>query len=444
MVEIFTVRRDYCPEVLYLQVELKFPSLRGQDFQIENAGRLIRRNTSLSIKHLCKDNDELVILSDTLPSIQNDFHTESTTTVTPTVFTRTATATSIEGIEQQRFDAKSKFQPEFELLIRREHLVEDSLNQFDISNQHIHVKFVGEVGVDAMGISRSFFSDFWEDFAMKYGAGANMVNLEYKSAITSDQMKSVGRILSSGFILTGYIPPNVNTAAIYRLLSGNLPSKSFVLKSFCDSLDDFDRSCIEKAQASLEFDDDLKLSLVNILSKHHFTSLPSPETLSSILHDLSFFVSIVKPWYMLDWISRGINETHHQPLQGISEELFCKYMELMKPSGSDVALKLIPMYSDVDYLFIAEERVFGYLERFLKGASTEVCARFLKYVSGCELLCSVTVEFNSQFEEELMIPNASTCGRVLTISRYFLNQEQFDNILNNLLQSRLWKRFEVM
>jgi len=61
------------------------------------------------------------------------------------------------------------------------------------------------MGEDAQGITRGFFSDFWEEFCKVYVDGGNL-SVAPDKMLPVEHIKSLGRIFVAGFITTGFIP----------------------------------------------------------------------------------------------------------------------------------------------------------------------------------------------------------------------------------------------
>ena len=120
-------------------------------------------------------------------------------------------------------------------------------------------------------------------------------------------------------------------------------------------------------------------------------------------------------------------------------------MEKKKPKGSDIVQTLAPSFSeDFNYKF-AEERSLTFLESFLEDLDNAGASTFMKYVSGCEIMQDrVRVEFNSETNAELMVPRANTCGVSINIFRFFLNQNQFSEVMGNLLGNPSFNGIDLM
>ena len=189
---------------------------------------------------------------------------------------------------------------------------------------------------------------------------------------------------------------------------------------------------------------EVKLAISRTLSKFELKSLPTtPLDLKLVLESLANFFLYVKPYHMLQFIRKGALSITSK-FEKCSEQEFLSYIEKQKPKGSDIVKILKPSYSeDLNYKF-AEETVVTFLEDFLEDLNHEDASTFMKYVSGCEMMRdNVRVEFNSETNVEMMVPKAGTCGVSLNLSRFFINQNQFSEIMSNLLANpSLWTRFD--
>lgn len=259
-------KKSELPETLYRKVGEKFDSLFGQDFIITNINKekpRIRRNSVLPLQYTVQNDDLFYIDLD-----ENDFlQLQSIKGNIP------ATLAALESNRNSTFLNLGYLH---ELVIQKKHLVQEALEQFGFSNQKIRVIFVGEVGEDLAGITRSLFAEFWEEFFLKYGTGKYIYNLCFSpdKALTEQEVRAAGRILVTGYIVTGYIPAFINHAFLYRLLSGKVPSSNYIKDSFLNCLDSFDQAVIEQALPGAKYGNKMKSCLVNIFYQFGFSSVP--------------------------------------------------------------------------------------------------------------------------------------------------------------------------
>ena len=103
-------------------------------------------------------------------------------------------------------------------------------------------------------------------------------------------------------------------------------------------------------------------------------------------------------------------------------------------------------YSNDKSLFGLEEKVYGYVERYIQSLSVENAATFMKYVSGAEMMQTlIFVTFNGNTSREMMIPTAHTCSVELEVSRFYFSFEQFKDSMDNILRNNFaWDRFDAI
>ena len=419
------MKSDDTAEAVYLKVHEIFPVLKDKTFLIKNLDPErydIRRESIVLMYAVIRTGEKFRIITE-------------------------EPITDIEKVEKHRKEILSSYDDTHELFLQREYLVVESLNQFDFSEKKIFVKFHGEQGHDYNGISRSFYSDFWEEFCKVHGKGGNKYFFSVKPgrSLTTKEIQSLANILITGYITTGYLPLFVNQALLYRLLSGKIPSSKFTTSSFMECLDNNDFNLIESAlKKNSEFSLDFKTLLVNFFCKFSsdFDVMPNKNNFRECLDNIAFHVTFVNVWFWLDIMST-ILERIQSPLINISELNFSRLMDSLKPIGKHI--DLIPCYSPIAFHKEAEERVFGFVRKFVNGLNGEDTALFLKFCTGFEKQSEVYVEFSSEILEELMLPVAHVCGSSVSVSRYFLNENQLFKIFGRVLRNRdSWRKFEIM
>ena len=117
-----------------------------------------------------------------------------------------------------------------QVLVSRENLFEQALDIYkddSIRGCRLCVAFNDEDGDDFDGLTRefSFFNHYCKGHTMQF------IELHPQNIPTSSVCLSAGRILLHGFILTGYLPINLNPALIFSLLTSRDPSKDLILES---------------------------------------------------------------------------------------------------------------------------------------------------------------------------------------------------------------------
>ena len=352
-----------------------------------------------------------------------------------------------EVVNNLRVELLKKIQDSMQILIRREFLFHDVVEQLKSVEKlcTLYVKYEGEEGEDFRGLTRDVISEFWKEFMHKFTEGEDYVYISPKpNEIPSPEILiAVGKFLTLGYIITGYLPLQLNISNLYFLLTGkeSVNKVSSLLSCFSDT----SKNLIGVCRLSSEFSAELKVSIANLLSKYSFCTLPQPHEFEETIETLAAYVLHIQPFYVCWLIKKGAAQ-FSSPLSTIPEDVLDDLLRKLKPKGSDICECLHPVFSDNISLRTAEERSFSFLESFIEEMDFTSAAVFMKFVSGCEIRHEeITVEFNGETNLELMIPRASTCGVSINISRFFTNQNQFFAIMKNLLNdSSLWKTFEAI
>ena len=129
-----------------------------------------------------------------------------------------------------------------------------------------------------------------------------------------------------------------------------------------------------------------------------------------------------------------------------NEEVFQSYLDSISPSGEELIKKVICSSHSEDPTFkLREEEIIEYLKCFLCGCSKDMISDFLEFVTGCETLVGlIHIQFNSEDNENLLLPKANTCSKTLHLTRYINSQEHFDGLMRQALKKGShWSFFSV-
>ena len=308
-----------------------------------------------------------------------------------------------------------------EILVERVNVFEDALKIYEdnsILKCKLYVKFKDEEGYDFNGLTREFFSEFWKKFLETYGKGDS-----YKyTSICSDNIPSVslcisaGRILHHRFLMTDYLPINMNEGTLLKILTNKDPSEDLLVSSFLKFFAFAEEKLLsEYLSETVEYTNDKKIRITNILSNFSLKSIPSSSCeLNDILKKLSKFEILISPFYMLCnmYVSNEINDK-------ITQHVMLKRVEQLKPSGNVLSGNLVLRFSEEPTSYGLEERVFGYIERFVQTLSIQKSQDLMKYVSGSEVSNTIFVSFHGITNSEEMLPKSHTCSVELEVSRFF-------------------------
>ena len=193
-----------------------------------------------------------------------------------------------------------------QVLVSRENLFEQALDIYkddSICGCRLYVAFNDDDGDDFDGLTREIFSLFWKSFFNHYCKGHTMqfIELHPQNIPTSLVCLSAGRILLHGFILTGYLPINLNSALICSLLTSRDPSKDLILDCFLKSFTTAEEHFLKRSiNYKAPFSPEERMRLANILCHYPVQTIPSSSTvLKETLDNLGSYVTLVTPYIML-------------------------------------------------------------------------------------------------------------------------------------------------
>lgn len=114
-----------------------------------------------------------------------------------------------------------------------EHAIETYLEKPNLANHFsdMFVSFTGEEAVDFGGVSRDFFSGFWEEAYKKMFDGAALLTPACHADVDVDQFEVLGRILSHGYLCCGFIPTRITFPVLAFALLG-LSNRKFCWSHF--------------------------------------------------------------------------------------------------------------------------------------------------------------------------------------------------------------------
>ena len=302
------------------------------------------------------------------------------------------------------------------------------------NNFKIIVCFSGESAVDFGGVSRDFFSGFWEAAYKKMFDGAALLTPACHSEVNIDDFEVLGKILSHGYLSCGFLPTRLAFPVIAFILLGlstNI-SQSILVNSFSEFLGPLDRKAISTALEAKEFTMGIKSNVITILSRFGCREVPTPHNLVRLLCSLARHHFKSQPFAALSAMHAGVPKKHKPFWQAIGVEELRELYDAMTANPE----KILEILVEPDYSNINEQRVFGYLQQFVGEMKLDEAKRFLRFVTGSSVVTGeeITLSFNA-LSGAARCPLAHTCTNLLdlpyTYSTYLEFVEEFTVLLAN-------------
>lgn len=160
------------------------------------------------------------------------------------------------------------------ITVKRASIYDDAISAYStrpklVNQCPLSVNFDGEEGVDLGGLSRDFFTGFWEEAYVKMFDGAALLTPLLHPNMDISQFAILGQILSHGYLCCGFIPTRICFPVLAFVLLGlctTIP-RPLLVDCFSDFLTEVDRKAIAKALEAKEFTPCMKTNVINILSR---------------------------------------------------------------------------------------------------------------------------------------------------------------------------------
>lgn len=290
----------------------------------------------------------------------------------------------------------------------------------------IYIKFKDEAAIDAGGVQRDMLSGFWEVAYKKLFEGSSLLTPMVHPQIDLTLFPILGRILSHGYLVTGFLPIRIALPTLLSTLLG--PSveirKDIVTEALLDFITDNDRKTIKEALAVKveSFPPSVMQDLLDTLANFGCRSPPKPSTLSSVIEQVGRCEFIVKPAAGIGLINSGIPKKHRDFWMKLSVEGVKKvYDNLTISSDKILGLLDFPLFCTPQ-----EERVSRYLRTLVSRLNTEKLRHLMRFITGSSV-CSenaIHVQFN-RLTGLARRPIAHTCNSTLELPVDYINYSDF-------------------
>lgn len=298
----------------------------------------------------------------------------------------------------------------------------------------IRVEFKGEDGIDFGGVGRDFFPAFWEQAYKRMFDGAALLAPVSHADIAMNEFSVLGKVMSHGYLCCGFIPTRIAYPVLASVLLGppvNITPEIFV-QSFSDFLSVIDRTLISNALELNEFSQDVKSSIINILSRFGCRDVPTPGNLKRILSSLAQHQFRSQPFAAISIMNTAIPEKHMRFWHGIDASDFYDVYTSLTASPSKVLEKIMePLFNNPN-----EQRIFMYLQQYIGEMKLDDVKRFVRFITGSSVLTNedISISFNALTGASRR-PIAHTCSNSLelpyTYNTFLEFVEEFSTLLNN-------------
>ncbi len=336
----------------------------------------------------------------------------------------------IQSLEDKRIKQFCALDSSRMVIINRYDVVKELLSLYkdeNILRSKLSVSFLDETALGD-GVLREVFSTFWDCFLARFCEGDKQFIFTPRPSLSDEDYLALGRIITHQFVLTGTFPVQVAEAQIIQTLFGKV-SEECLVSSFLQLLPERERQILIRTNTDGPFPTD---AIVDILSEYNATSYPTASSLPGIIKQVSKSEMIHKPFYLLGKIGQGMGDFWRDITKDEIEETYRR----TTPNTTNVIASLDCVVADKK-----EERVAGWLVRYLKAAETKKLCRFLRFCTACNIVLpnkKISVRFENM-SEAAMRPKAMTCFCSLVLPKGYNSFAHFSaNLDYYFTNTTLW------
>lgn len=326
-------------------------------------------------------------------------------------------------------------------------------SQRDLHLHMLHISFNGEAGEDFQGLSREFFTSFWEACLDAYFFGRRILYPRvgpYDMNPPFQTWRLIGMIFSHGFIVVNYIPLTINEASLYFLLTGRQPAPRVLINSFLSTLAERDELTLTTAISTnpslTEFPETLMTRLSAITCHFGATSIPRPNNIRSIITSIARYSLIEGNFFALHYMREGMTSAHPTLWSPPpSDENVFSLLNSYTPTAELIISRLQVDLSEDPIQYALETQIVDWFHQFLFTLTALQLAILLRFITSSNILNGfIKVTFNGT-QNEINMLHVATCGRQITFSRYIMSFESLETFLLNVLSNpHLWNTFDTV
>lgn len=312
--------------------------------------------------------------------------------------------------------------------VRRSYILEDVLSLYGNENicqeYPIDIEFESEEAIDHGGVQREMFSAFWEQAYLQLFEGATILTPLIHPQTDTTVFPVLGRILSHGYLVTGFLPIRIALPTLICMLlgPGRLIPSDIVEGAFLDYLCCVERETIKEAFGHQVFTHEMQSMLLNTLSRYGCRQVPTPSNLQQLLQQIAKYELCVKPTAAVAAIHSGIPSIHSP----FWNNLTVQDVQSLYKSLTVTASRVLGILQFPDTTNAAEERILGYLSSMVGNMNEVQLQNFLRFVTGSSVVLgkAIHVQFNG-LSGLARRPIAHTCDCLLELPVAYSNFQDF-------------------
>ena len=255
---------------------------------------------------------------------------------------------------------------------------------------------------------------------------------------------AMGRILSHGYVLTGYLPMCFSSYFFIRLLGLSDPdvesvSVTILMESFLNYVDEGEAVAITKCLNNAPDlpRENIEHVIVPLLSRFNCTSIVSQDNVVKLLKEAALYALFCLPFYALTEIRKGMLSANPHLWLDCPASVGLELRRMLIPTS----IRVWNMVEEPPVQNRQQSTTFDYFRRFVFSLNENTLELLLRFITGSPHCGDqkMHVHFSEPETPFLRRPTANTCGMVLYLPTTYSSFSQFTNEFKEILaNSHLW------
>lgn len=311
--------------------------------------------------------------------------------------------------------------------VSRENVFDDMMSLYkkrNIASHKISISFKGE-DAEGDGVSRDAFSAFFNSAYNKMDGYSEKVP---STRFSEEDVRTLGKIITHAYICFNVFPTGLCKTAFKKGLNIEVRDEDF-LASFLHFIHPKEAEIVHKCSKGTLGN---VQPIMDILFEYSIFTKPTKENIMDLMAKAAKIALLNKPCYLMQQLAYGLGNFWNKITGEMIETLYSSTL----PTSEKIISSLIPNEKCPQ-----DQKVFTWLNRFIRGLSVRELGVFLRFVTGSNNFqpdMKMRIEFVDQ-PTSFLRPCSQTCFKILLLPRQYSSfTEMAENLKMHMENTDNW------